>query len=191
MRMFLILAIALGTYCASASNVKKENEGYADENGVFHFSGETAQDANHSALISNLVSSVGEWGLVPLGEPGNIDTNGSFRVKPDWKCFPEFEPGLRFLDADVKGPAETYYMGYPLPLTAREHSILRCLFYRAPYVTSKIDLMELCYPEGTQSLQNIVVQIRQINQKAARIDRRPLIVNVYGKGYRLRDGILR
>ena len=103
MRMFLILAIALGTYCASASNVKKENEGYADENGVFHLSGETAQDANHSALTSNLVSSEGEWGLVPLGEPGNIDTNGSFRVKPDWKGFPEFEPGLRFLDADVKG----------------------------------------------------------------------------------------
>ena len=103
MRMFLILAIALGTYCASASNVKKESEGYADENGVFHFSGETAQDANHSALISNLVSSVGEWGLVPLGEPGNIDTNGSFRVKPDWKGFPEFDSGLRFYDSDVKG----------------------------------------------------------------------------------------
>lgn len=88
-------------------------------------------------------------------------------------------------------PDQTLYMGYPLPLTVREHSILRCLFYRAPYVTSKSDLMELCYPEGTQGLENVVVQIQKINQKAAEIDRRPLIVNVYGKGYLLRDGILR
>ena len=97
MRMFLILAIALGTYCASASNVKKENEGYADENGVFHFSGETAQDANHSALTSNLVSSEGEWGLVPLGEPGNIDTNGSFRVNPIGNAFRNLSRGCDFL----------------------------------------------------------------------------------------------
>ena len=88
-------------------------------------------------------------------------------------------------------PDETFYMGYALRLTPREHSILRCLFYRTPHVTSKEDLMELCYPEGTQNLQNVVVQIRQINQKAAKIDRRPLIVNLYGKGYRLRSGILR
>ena len=87
-------------------------------------------------------------------------------------------------------PEENRYMGYPLKLSAREHEILRCLFYRAPYVTTKADLMELCYPEGTQRLDNVTVQIHAINQKAAAIDPRPLVVNVYGKGYRLRDGIL-
>ncbi len=87
-------------------------------------------------------------------------------------------------------PAKTRYMGYPLLLTPREHRILRCLFYRAPLVTSKEDLMELCYPEGWQNLQNIVIQIGHINHKAAEIDDRPLIVNDYGKGYRLRAGVL-
>lgn len=87
-------------------------------------------------------------------------------------------------------PDKTRYMGYPLPLTPREHLILRFLFYRAPLVTSRDDLTELCYPTGWQGVQNVVVQIQRINRKAARIDPRPLIVNVYGKGYRLRDGIL-
>lgn len=87
-------------------------------------------------------------------------------------------------------PADTRYMGYALPLTPREHLILRCLFYRAPEITSKDDLTELCYPTGMQSVQNVVVQIGNINKKASVIDPRPLIVNVYGKGYRLRDGIL-
>lgn len=87
-------------------------------------------------------------------------------------------------------PAKTRYMGYEMPLTPREHRILRCLFYRAPLITTKEDLMELCYPEGWQNLQNVVIQIQHINQKAAEFDDRPLIVNVYGKGYRLRAGVL-
>ena len=87
-------------------------------------------------------------------------------------------------------PEETYYMGYPLKLSSREHEILRCLFYRAPRVTSKSDLMELCYPDGGESLGNIVVQIHAINQKASLIDPRPLVINERLAGYRLRDGIL-
>ena len=87
-------------------------------------------------------------------------------------------------------PAETYYMGYPLRLSAREHEVLRCLFYLAPRITTRDDLMELCYPEGSQKINNIVVQIHGINQKAAAIDPRPLIIHERDRGYRLRDGIL-
>ena len=87
-------------------------------------------------------------------------------------------------------PEETYYMGYPLRLSPREFTILHCIFYRSPRPTSKDDLIELCYPDVGQVIGNIAVQIQAINRKAARIDRRPLIVNVYGKGYRLRDGII-
>ncbi len=87
-------------------------------------------------------------------------------------------------------PEENLYMGEPFPLPPRAHTILRCIFYRAPALTSTRDLLRLCYPEGTQSADNLAIQIRKINLLAKRIDPRPLIVNVYGKGYRLRDGIL-
>ena len=89
-----------------------------------------------------------------------------------------------------KTPEETVYMGYPMPLFPRAHRILKCLFYRFPKLTSADDLMSLCYPNGTEQIGNLAVQIRHINQAAAKIDKRPLVINVYGKGYRLRDGIL-
>ena len=87
-------------------------------------------------------------------------------------------------------PRTTGYMGYCLPLSPREHDILRCLLYRAPHLTTVDDLMSLCFRGGRQRVENLFVHISNINKRAARIDPRPLIVNVYGKGYRLRDGIL-
>lgn len=87
-------------------------------------------------------------------------------------------------------PDQTVYMGYPLPLSPRAHSILRCLFYRAPLETSADDLMSLCYTGEHKSISNLTVQIHEINKRALKIDPRLLIVSVYGKGYRLRDGIL-
>lgn len=87
-------------------------------------------------------------------------------------------------------PARTRYMGYPLPLSPREHTLLRCLFYRAPHVTSCDDLLSLCYPIDPPSLASLSVTVSAINRRAGAIDPRPLIVNVYGKGYRLRKGIL-
>jgi len=89
-----------------------------------------------------------------------------------------------------KNPAENLYMGHPFPLAPRAHTILRCLFYRAPALTSTKDLLRLCYPEGTQVADNLAIQIRNINLLAKKINPHPLIVNEYGKGYRLRDGIL-
>ena len=85
---------------------------------------------------------------------------------------------------------EVVYMGYPLLLSERGFEILRCLFYRYPELTSASDLMSLCYPEGTEQIGNLAVQIHHINQCAEKIDPRPLVVNLYGKGYKLRDGIL-
>ncbi len=84
---------------------------------------------------------------------------------------------------------QTRYMGYPLLLTPTEHTLLRCLFYRSPRVTCSDELLMLCFPDGKQKASNLAVHIASINRKAAAIDPSPLIVNVYGKGYRLRDGL--
>ncbi len=84
---------------------------------------------------------------------------------------------------------EAHYMGYPLRLTPKEHRLLHCLLYRAPYPTTADDLLTLCYPGEEKSISNIHVHIHHINQKAARIHPAPLIL--CGKdGYRLRNGIL-
>jgi DNA-binding response OmpR family regulator len=90
----------------------------------------------------------------------------------------------------ANAPEETLYMGYRMPLSPKEHTILRCLFYRSPYETSADDLLSLCYPTEPVKRENLTVLIARINRKAALIDPNPLIVNRYGKGYRLRDGIL-
>lgn len=90
----------------------------------------------------------------------------------------------------VEDPKKTLYLGYPLPLSRGEHRILRCLFYRSPRFTSAEDLLELCCGGGTRSIGNVVLLIQRINRAASHMDPRPLIVNRYGVGYRLRDGIL-
>jgi len=83
----------------------------------------------------------------------------------------------------------TVYMGYPLHLTPTEHTLLRCLFYRSPHLTCADELLTLCFPDGKQGKANLAVHIANINRKASLIYPTPLIVNVYGKGYRLRDGL--
>ena len=87
-------------------------------------------------------------------------------------------------------PDKVFYMGYPLLLPPKAFRILQCLFYRYPALTSTEDLLTLCYPDGRKTAGNLAVQIHCINQCAAKIDPRPLVVNRYGKGYRLRRGIL-
>ena len=104
-------------------------------------------------------------------------------------CGWEKRPLQTYYLALGNGPEETYYMGYPLRLSPQAWQILRCLFYRAPLITSTADLLALCFPEGG-STGNLTVQIHQINKEAKRVYPRPLIVNHYGRGYQLRDGIL-
>ncbi len=87
-------------------------------------------------------------------------------------------------------PDQTVYMGYPLPLSPREHALLRCLFYRSPHATSSDDLMSACYPLERKGIANLPTLVRRINKRAGSIDPRPLIVNDYAHGYRLRDGIV-
>ena len=87
-------------------------------------------------------------------------------------------------------PEEVFYMGYPLRLSQKAFTVLRCIFYRHPNLISTEDLMSLCYPDGRETVGNLAVQIHHINKCALAIDPRPLVVNEYGKGYKLRDGIL-
>lgn len=82
-------------------------------------------------------------------------------------------------------PEQTYLLGYRLPLSPREHQIVRFLFLRAPEIIGQDELMSVCFPEGLQSAANLPVQIHHINRKARAISRLPLVENVYGKGYRL------
>ncbi len=86
-------------------------------------------------------------------------------------------------------PGSAVYMGYPLRLPPAEHMLLRFLFYRISQVTSVQEILTVCFPDGTQSRATVSVHVANINRLAAEIDPRPLIVNVYGKGYRLRDGL--
>ena len=89
-----------------------------------------------------------------------------------------------------KDPSKTAYMGCRLKLAPKENELLRCLLYRSPRLTSAEDLGRLCNPFGSIRASTVTIQIRNINLRAAAIDSRPLIVNEYGKGYRLRDGII-
>lgn len=87
-------------------------------------------------------------------------------------------------------PDRAEYMGLSLPLSPAEFRILHCIFYHSPRPTNTELLVALSAKEGAKNEAALAVLIHRINQKAAQIDPRPLIVNEYGKGYRLRDGIL-
>lgn len=82
------------------------------------------------------------------------------------------------------------YMGTSFTLSVSEHRILHCIFYHSPRPTSTSLLVSLLANEGAKNESALAVLIHRINQKAAEIDPRPLIVNEYGKGYRLRNGII-
>ena len=84
---------------------------------------------------------------------------------------------------------EVHYLGYPLSLTPTELCLLYCIFYRSPQATTADDLLSLCYFGRSRSISNVSVQLHRINQKASRIDPRPLIIHTRD-GYRLRDGIV-
>ena len=87
-------------------------------------------------------------------------------------------------------PDRAEYMGLTLPLSPAEFRILHCIFYHSPQPTSTELLVALSALDGTKNEDALAVLIHRINQKAAKIDPRPLIINEYGKGYRLRDGII-
>ena len=120
---------------------------------------------------------------------GNLDTLCknilSLCLANGWSSAPLSTYYLRLTPPDC---AE--YMGLSLPLSPAEFRVLHCIFYHSPRPTSTELLIALSAGEGAKNETALAVLIHRINQKAAKIDPRPLIVNEYGKGYRLRDGIL-
>ena len=82
------------------------------------------------------------------------------------------------------------YMGASMTLSPSEYRILHCIFYHSPKPTGTELLLALLGSEGAKTETALAVLIHRINQKAAEIDPRQLIINEYGKGYRLRDGII-
>ena len=82
------------------------------------------------------------------------------------------------------------YMGFSMTLSPLEYRILHCIFYHSPRSTSTELLKALISQDGTTTADSLAVLIHRINQKTAKIDPRPLVINEYGKGYRLRDGII-
>lgn len=88
-------------------------------------------------------------------------------------------------------PSETRLLGYCMALSPREHQILRLIYLRAPETVSRNELLSACFPEGSQQAENLTVHVNRINRKAKEIGGLPLIESVYGKGYRLRTGIVR
>ena len=87
-------------------------------------------------------------------------------------------------------PDRAEYMGHSLSLSLAEFRVLHCIFYHSPRPTNTELLVALSAIDGAKTQNALAVLIHRINQKATEIDPRPLIVNEYGKGYRLRDGII-
>lgn len=100
---------------------------------------------------------------------------------------PELSTFALLLTAD---PADTRLLGYRMPLSPREHQVLRLIYLRAPETVSRNELLAVCLPEGLQRAENLTVHVNHINTKAKSITGLPLIESVYGKGYRLRAGIV-
>lgn len=103
-----------------------------------------------------------------------------------WK--PELSTYTLFVTDD---PGKTRLLGYRLALSPREHQVLRLIYLRAPETVSRNELLSVCFPEGSQRAENLTVHVNRINVKARGLSGLPLIESVYGKGYRLRSGIVR
>jgi hypothetical protein len=89
-----------------------------------------------------------------------------------------------------KNPEDAYYLRHRLELSPVENEILRFLFYNSPSYTSTRALCYLCSPLHPYSKSTMYVLIRRINRRALKYFPLPLIVNEYGKGYRLRNALL-
>jgi DNA-binding response OmpR family regulator len=83
-----------------------------------------------------------------------------------------------------------YYRGRLFSLSPRQHRVLRCLAYRSPRTVERGDLLSMCFPTELVTPSELAVLIHSINKRLVQNGLEPLIVNVYGKGYRLLDGVL-
>lgn len=86
---------------------------------------------------------------------------------------------------------EFIYLGYPLPLSDYEHRFLLCLFRRAPEAVSTDELLSTAFPNARTPHSTLWTLAKRINQASKAISGLKLVQCVYGKGYRLCDGIVK
>ena len=83
------------------------------------------------------------------------------------------------------------YLGYPLSLSDYEYRLLLCLFRHAPKAVSTDELLSSAFPNAHTPQNTLSTMVKRINDTARSISGLRLVQLVYGKGYRLCDGIVR
>lgn len=85
-----------------ASESSKSEQAYADDQGRLVVIGAGNATMTNEAPCAG--SADGDWGLKPLGEPGELDVSGrKFSIKPTYRRPPVFKPGLRFFGNGAAG----------------------------------------------------------------------------------------
>ncbi len=83
------------------------------------------------------------------------------------------------------------YLGYPLSLSDYEYRLLLCLFRHAPNAVNTDELLSTAFPSAQTPQSTLSTMVKRINDAARSISGLKLVQSVYGKGYRLCDGIVR
>ncbi len=83
------------------------------------------------------------------------------------------------------------YLGYPLSLSDYEYRLLLCLFRHAPNTVTTDELLSTAFPNAKTPKSTLSTMVKRINDAARCISGLRLVQSVYGKGYRLCDGIVR
>ena len=83
------------------------------------------------------------------------------------------------------------YLGYPLVLSDYEYRLLLYLFRHAPNAVSTDELLSTVFPSAHTPLHTLSTMAKRINDAARNISGLRLVQSVYGRGYRLCDGIVR
>ena len=87
--------------------------------------------------------------------------------------------------------ADFTYLGYPLSLSDYEYRLLLCLFRQAPKAVNTDELLSTVFPSAHTPQTTLSTMVKRINDAARSISGLKLVQSVYGKGYRLCDGIVR
>ena len=106
------------------------------------------------------------------------------------ECMGEENYATFALQHSQKDAAFTY-LGYPLSLSDYEYRLLLCLFRHAPKAVSTDELLSTIFPSAHTPQSTLSTLAKRINEAARSISGLKLVQSVYGKGYRLCDGIVR
>ena len=106
------------------------------------------------------------------------------------ECMGEENYATFALQHSPKDAAFTY-LGYPLALSDYEYRLLLCLFRHAPKAVSTDELLSTVFPSAHTPQNTLSTMAKRINDAARSISGLKLVQSVYGKGYRLCDGIVR